>query len=326
MSVFSNRYFKTVLHLFFIFALLLAMQIPLFSSEPTTSGTEGITGLWENSSRFIIIHDGSDSDLCTTVLKVFYGWYYDVASDGSMPNATSVTLLPKYRNNTAGNNTPVISSSIETSVDGIYNLKFTYPKNTTVEVPVLQIDEELYTSFCIKKEQKEGNALLGYWAPASNIEEITLYAMSPLNEVYGWYFTNDKTYHIRYWLTDAPYEEVKATLTDGDDTFVVDKYLKIGCSTYTCVHGLKTEIRNIEIVERPSVVMNEQKTAIALGTPYLIRSSEKTSDSLYKELSEMITEQNSKKKPARKPDIEYLDLDFHHEEIEAFQSDLIQSN
>lgn len=174
-----------------------------------------VKGVWENKERFVMFDDGAvmqsgtadhKTEPAKIVLKPFYGYYYD----------------------------------------GIYDAG-TY----TEGMPLAVFNEGLYTEFWTSHKAAGGT----FWRPENNRRDFTIETVPIARELAGYYTSDDfKTvYKIRYWITKADFSGEKAELRIPDyppkdfaDTILIDKYIKIDSTVYTCATGRRTYVRNPE--------------------------------------------------------------------------------
>ena len=127
-------------------------------------------------------------------------------------------------------------------------------------------------------------------------------------------------YHLRYWRTDMEYQPdalVSFTPLSGK-TYEIKKHLIAGDELYTSATGRRKEVRNMNKAE-PELITNYELgirddgrvLLAAFGEPYLVREDG--------ELSEIIAQANSRRKPPAKPLFEDSKLDFHIEIIDILE-------
>lgn len=296
----------------------------------SASSDASIFGIWESSSRFIEI---SPEGRMRIVLKPYYAFVYEDA--GWIPCQVS-----------------------EESAFGdvaVYTLSVSYPGQRAPQAfSAAVIDgESLYTGFFIKEEEADAapnaqatgqedpaETLSGFWVYCGSADGIKLYGESPAEDFFCLYFDGSRYYRIRYWLTDARFTPLRAVFSragaQSQDQLSVPKFLYRGGFLYTCVTGTGTTLRSYEqgtweLLEgaisfyADKIVFAESRqseTALVrfsgdgevmlLGKPQFARS--KISD-----MDAEIAEHNLKRRPQRKPPVEFMDLDFHWDEIEKLR-------
>ena len=112
---------------------------------------------------------------------------------------------------------------------------------------------------------------LPFLTTAFTIENVPI-----ARELAGYYTSDDlkNVYKIRYWITKADFTEEKAELRIPDfaDAILIDKYIKIGKTVYTCATGRRTYIRNPEkLAALPETA--RVSDILVFGEPLLKRSS-----------------------------------------------------
>lgn len=217
-----------------LFCLFIIFSISafIFSQNQQDSYLNELSGVWENSSRFVVVNN----DSLSFVLKTFYGFYYD-----------EVAVLPAF---------------LTTSETGETLLEINYKGVKQPQVfPIGVINNKLFLDFYCKGsafdnvsssddqnqiENDSESPLQGFWRCSGNVLGIEVALPQIKNEVTCYYFTDEEVYLLRYWKVDLPYTKEYATATDGDFSFTVDKLLKIGDVVYSCTVGRGTQIRNLK--------------------------------------------------------------------------------
>ncbi len=291
-----------------------------------------IFGIWENSTRFVEI--APDMRL-RVILKPYYAFVYEDA--GWIPC--------------------LVSEESELAASGAYSLSLSYPseRRPSVFSAVVLDDNSLYTSFYVKEgetstslqedqvlqeDQALEEILSGFWICHGDPSGIKIYSEPPVDEFFCLYFEGSRYYKIRYWLTDARFRDIRAVFAGQDesleDGLSVPKFLRRGDFLYTCITGTGTTLRNYEQgswefsegaisfnadgimftqsaqTETIALHLSADSSIMALGEPQLKRS--KVTD-----MDAEIAEHNSKRKPPRKPLLEFMDLDFRWDEIERIR-------
>lgn len=303
------------------------------ASESSRTTDSPLNGIWENDSRFVEFT--ADSEL-RIVLKPYYGFVYE--DTGWIPFHTTNTETTEQ----AANN----NSSANLSSPDTYPISVKYNGEKYEQlVPIAVIGNGMYFRFYRKSEaaattDSSADKLNGFWMAAGNADGLRLYRSDVADEFFCYYFDNASYYRIRYWATDARFKDLHATFsaTNGK-SLSVPKFINIGGVLYTCITSTGTLLRNYEsgsytvkdgaISFKPNVIVYAGTTAafreptpytvsndgqiLALGKPYLSRS--KITD-----LDAEIEAHNGLRRPPRKPILEYMDLDFHWEEIERIRN------
>ncbi|MBQ8013816.1 MAG: hypothetical protein IJ257_05420 [Treponema sp.] len=272
-----------------------------------------LQGIWQGSDRLVMFSNENEFAL---VLRVFYQWYNDRASEP----ASFSELKSRDRNNTTSGSAEDIQISYITIVEnpsktaGVYELSVKYPhEKTPVLIPVCIIDGKIYLDFLIKDSaavtdlrlvsevSDKKNTADGFYRAASSASGITIAKPVFEKEVLSYFVTGEgkEIYRIRYWLSEMAYTYEKATFSDGDKVFSVDKYLRIGSHVYQCTTGRSSKIRNIQKSSKfeKAALYDSDGGIIAFGEPYLIKVPE-GNDRSY--LLASVEENNKRKKPAPK--------------------------
>ncbi len=282
-----------------------------------------LAGVWQGKDRLVLF--GKDGNEFAAVLRVFYAWYNDRAAEP----ASYAEYSTRDRNNTTSRRAEHIEikyitlAENESHTAGAYELRVLYPgEKAYTYVPVAIIGGNIYLDFLVKGSASEVDRqhvltsiskstderggvtenlnLEGFWRDCGAASGLLVSPPYIKKERTGYYFYDNSFYHIRYWETDMPYSYARAGFTDGDKSFVVDKYVRSAGKVYTCCTGRRTQIRNIQkSSELPSTCLFDSDGVIcAFGPPYLVRvdGSRKRED-----LQRMTDETNAKRKPPQKP-------------------------
>lgn len=296
-----------------------------------------LQGIWQGEDRLLMFSDQNEFAL---VLRVFYQWYNDRA--GESPSFSE--LKSRDRNDTTvspAEDIQILYSTVcenPSKTAGVYELSVKYPgEKIPVIIPVCIIDGKLYLDFLIKdsaeitdfsslpssdNNSESHSSSDGFYRSASSASGITLSSPVFKKEVISYYVTQDgkEIYRIRYWLSEMDYSYAKATFSDGDKVFTVDKYLRIGSNTYQCTTGRSTKIRNIQKSFKfdKNAVYDSDGGIAAFGSPYLAKvpqGEERTSLAVSQAFLTQIEENNKKKKPAPPPLFPPSFPRFHWKEI-----------
>lgn len=183
----------------------------------------------------------------------------------------------------------------------------------------------------------------GFWLAEGSARGILLYPAEPVTEFYSYVFSGNEYRKVRYWLTDARYRDLfvgvlarAGSTLSGLDAIKVPKFIRVGELLYTCVTGTGKILRNTErgtwtladgfieltpVGERPypdegrrfRATRSSDGNLLALGEPYLSRSSVAALDA-------EIAAHNARRRPPRKPLLEFMKLDFLWDEIERIRN------
>ncbi len=222
------------------------------SDKKISDEKKSVNGIWENKERFVKFNDAvfsenADPEANKTVqaqivLKPFYRYYYD----------------------------------------GIYSAGA-----ELTDMPLAVFNDGIYTEFWTSHKVSGGT----FWRPENNRNDFTIENVPIARELAGYYTSDDlkNVYKIRYWITKADFTEEKAELripansssepadnsipdTDFADVILIDKYIKIGKTVYTCATGRRTYIRNPEkLAALPETA--RVSDILVFGDPLLKRSA-----------------------------------------------------
>ncbi len=327
----TSNSFATALFPFFVFALPLFMFSRLHCEESPSSL---VNGVWENSSRFVEFSSGGKMRI---VLKPYYAFVYEDA--GWIPCTVSS------------------GDGGTTGEEEIFTFEVLYPGDKVPSVfsaallPFSQGNGEeslgFFTRFFVREKEgsyvegeEAGAEFSGFWICKGSGENIKLYRESPDDSFFCFYFRGHRYYKIRYWLTEARYRDVQAVFSPEKESpgviLSVPKFIYADGFLYTCVTGTGTSLRNYESgswetggneikMRADSIVYSGEKMTVSLpfrfsadgnilafGEPYLSRSD-------IRDLDAEIISHNAKRRPPRKPVFEYMELDFHWDEIEELR-------
>ncbi len=310
--------------LFRYFLCAMAISAVFFStaqevSEPVSSGAAGLSGIWENPTRFVAL---SPEGSARIILKTYYGFVFDNAFSASWTASTG-------------------------DFPSIYNLEIRYPgERESGKIPVAIIDDFFYLRF-YRRFLNESSApaeaalagLSGLWLPGGTGTDILIYRREVPESFHAFYFTESEYFRIRYWKTDARPRELNARFQDSSSLeHGVPKFMTVSGTLYTCVTGGSTILRNYErgrysytdgkLKLEPSdaetssppfledildLTFSEDGMVFAVGRPAYQRSA-------VTDLDAAIAAHNSLRRPPRKPLIEFMDLDFRWDDIERIRN------
>ena len=269
-----------------------SMELPAVTEHSLSDNVPPLLqGIWQGTDRLIMFSNENEFAL---VLRVFYQWYNDRAAEP----ASFSELKTRDRNNTTKSHAEEISIHYITIVEnpsktaGVYELAVKYPyEKNPVFIPICIIDGKIYLDFLIKdsasvtdfrffdsttsNEKTDSN---GFYRAAANANGITISLPIFEKEVVSYFIagTGNEIYRIRYWLSEMDYSYAKASFSDGDKIFWVDKYLRIGSQVYQCTTGRSSKIRNIQKSSKfeKIAIYDQDGGIIAFGEPYLVKVPE----------------------------------------------------
>ena len=296
---------------------LRAQTSPDVSAPPAIPALSDLDGVWENGDRFVEFSEAG----MRIVLKPYYGFVWE--DTGVIPATV------------AGEN-------------GLFTITAGYPgEKNEASIPVAVAGDGLYLAFMRRVESTASGAassgpvspLDGFWLAGGNSDGIRLYRQALKEEIFAYYFAGSSYCRIRYWAVEALKKDIQAEffLSDGSQG-VVPKFLEIGEVLYTCITSTGRVLRNYErgsftvdggallfkpenvvyegtaalVYEPVPFVLSEDGSTLALGKPYLVRST-------ITNLDAEIAAHNGKRRPPRKPVFGYMELDFRWDEIDRIR-------
>lgn len=296
-----------------------------------------LQGIWQGEDRLVMFSNQNEFAL---VLRVFYQWYNDRASEP----ASFSEVKSRDRNNTTKSPAEDIQIQYSTIVEnpsktaGVYELSIKYPhEKLPVLVPVCIIDGKIYMDFLIKDSaevtdlrlssdssssgQSKKSESSGFYRSASSASGILIAPPVFKNEVLSYFVTSaGEIYRIRYWLSEMEYSYAKASFSDGDKVFTVDKYLRIGSRVYQCTTGRSSKIRNIQKSSKfeRDTTYDSDGGIVAFGQPYLVKvpeGEERAGVISSTAFLNAIEENNKRRHPSPKPIFPPTFPRFHWKEI-----------
>lgn len=273
-----------------------------------------LAGVWQGNDRLVLF--GKDGNEFAAVLRVFSGRYADRAAEP----AAYAEYATRDRNDATSRTAEHIEIAYITIAEnashtaGAYELQILYPGSREYAyVPIAVIGGDIYLDFLVKGSARDGDYavlppvtadgspdLEGFWRDCGAAAGLLVSPPSSKKERTGYYFSGGTFYHIRYWETDMPYTYEQAGFTDGDQSFVVDKYVRSAGKVYTNCTGRRTQIRNIKkSSELPGTAHFDRDGVIcAFGSPYLVRLDGRENRA---DLQQLTDETNAAPRPSRKP-------------------------
>ena len=281
-----------------------------------------LLGVWENTDRFVEFTENS----MRIVLKPYYRFVYE-----SFPPLSCTALSPAA---------PVPAGSVHT-------LSIRYPRDKkSYPVTVARAGDALFMNFMVRMTipSVAGGelpaSLDGVWLPSGSIPALRLYPLDPADDFYLMLFDGDRYFRVRYWKTDARERDVDGRFTGKNGKeYRLPKFFRIDRTLYTCISATGTILRNYEEgsvliddgalrFDPDRVVFNGTEAAyrhpvpytldgdiLAFGEPYLVRSE-------VSDLDTTITEHNARRRPPRKPIFDFMELDFHWDEVERLRGNI----
>lgn len=281
-----------------------------------------LLGVWENTDRFVEFTENS----MRIVLKPYYRFVYE-----SFPPLSCTAL----------------SSAAPVPAGSVHTLSIRYPRDKkSYPVTVARAGDALFMNFMVRMTipSVAGGelpaSLDGVWLPSGSIPALRLYPLDPADDFYLMLFDGDRYFRVRYWKTDARERDVDGRFTGKNGKeYRLPKFFRIDGTLYTCISATGTILRNYEEgsvliddgalrFDPDRVVFNGTEAAyrhpvpytldgdiLAFGEPYLVRSE-------VSDLDTTITEHNARRRPPRKPIFDFMELDFHWDEVERLRGNI----
>jgi hypothetical protein len=329
------------------------------TGDSTTAGLPSdVAGIWENSSRFIEFK--TDGKMRVVLKPYYGFVYEDsgampcvdasaqgTSSDGGaaapsvqlVPSASVHRLAVRYTGEKYDQFVPLAVIG-----DGMYFRFFRRVEDPAVRVPetgAVQVGANVAQNTTAQGAGAAATSVFsGFWLAAGNADALRIYRSGEVEEFFSYYFSGSTYYRIRYWVTDGLKRDIDAQFEGPDGSAIeIPKFITIGETLYTCITSTGTTLRNYEkgtfelkdgtISFKPSVVayagtaasvrkplpyaVSSDGAVLAIGSPYLVKS--KVAD-----LDAEIKAHNGKRRPPRKPVFDYMDLDFHWDEVEKIRN------
>lgn len=282
-----------------------------------------LQGLWQGRDRLILFSGEESRFAC--VLRVFYTWYNDRASEP--PSYSQVSS--RDRNNTTSAYPENIDISFKTleevasSNEGSYSLCVKYPgQKELFYIPLAKVDDKIYLNFFLRQDyyQQDGSPIKEKYLllDMGTSSGITISPPIIKKELFSYLVDGNFVYRIRYWLSDMENTDELAEFSDGDNVYQVPKYIQTSGNLYTCTTGRSKNIRNIQkSTSLPYDFLTDKENKIyAYGSPYLVFVPGSKNQN---QLQQIVDKNNSKKHPPVKPLFPVSDIDFHWKEISELE-------
>lgn len=321
-------------------ALLISALILFCGSVFSLDIPDSLLGIWEGKDRYVFFENQGDKESpeIVVVLKTYYGWYLDRASEPSSYSETEA----RTRNNATHKEAEHITFELNpvsrcTLTDNVWELTFRYSKRDINYVPVAIIDNKMYLDFFIKDKipvyDENGNPVVnenpynGLWRGNAVSEGIKICTQKEAENIGAFYIWDDKIYNIRYWKSDMDFSSDAALYSKNDTEFNVDSHLFSAGNVYSCVSGRSHKIRNPQdpVTFNPEdYIFDEDKNILVCDKePYLVKLLDKNT---MEQLMEIVKQANSRHAPKEKPLFEDSQLDWHWDVIDELEknSELVQ--
>ena len=267
---------------------------------------EELKGIWKSSDRYIFFGEKMDFSV---ILKMYYTWYYDVASSTSLPDD-----FVKDKNNASFHETKdqkIVLRKLNKNVPA-WELSVQHGKNEETVIPLCVFQNKIYLDFLVKDfSQNEDDSFLGFFQGVSAKEQIRLSKQNEKENIFCYFITPSSIYRIRFWQTDMEYQEdALATFNDSEKIFKIRKHIKSCGKTYTCATGKRERIRNVEkFTQIPKeFLINSQEGIIPVGKPVYEKEENPAN---IEELIQIVKEANKNRHPMPKSPFEKHEVDWH---------------
>lgn len=307
------HFYKTSLIVSVRGAVLVALFLLFFCGAGLAEVPSELFGVWQGDDRILFFDENGDF---SAILQLYYGWYYDVASDKNAGN----DFYGRNRNAATSRSAQTVLVNFEKNneVQNCYEMTLDFGKGSTSKIPVALIDNCLYLDFLIctsnlygfaggvngaletasleQNAKAENSDIFGFWQGVNSAENIRIAERKNRENIFSWYIANDRVYRIRFWKTAMEYSEnAEAIFTDGESVFSVKKHIFSGGQNYTCTNGRGTRIRNIDKFSSfPfDFVLSGDRKIIAFKTRYFTKMDASSREDVIK----IVEEANSRRKP-----------------------------
>ena len=207
----------------------------------------------------------------------------------------------------------ISNSNLENTVE----LQLNYSKHQKTFVPVVIIEENMFTDFYIQDSENHA-----YYRGVAVSKGITASEQSVPQEITSYYVDGDDIYKIRYWITDMDYSDRKVKLNYGDKSFDVDAHIFTGGHNYSCVSGRSKSIRNVfppEKLDDSFIFADDNKILMKNQSPYLTKLADKDD---FSQLMEIVNKANDRKRPPEPPLFPNNHVDFHWDIIDMLEENV----
>lgn len=282
---------------------------------------EELYGLWEAKDRYVFFEQNQDTkeSQIVVVLKMFYGWYYDRASEP----LTYKDLEPRTRNDATSkeaqhiyftiNNIPQIVSNNNSA----YEIQLNYSKHQKNIVPLVIYEDKIFLDFFTKNlfYDENNNPIItanGFWRGNAKENGLLISEDYQRQNIPGFYVNDDKYFDIRFWKSTMEFEDKQVYLEYENQQYLVPKHLISQNTVYACVPGRRIKIRNVvkpfDFIQDDYYFNQDKTVMIPKQEPYLIKIADKKT---VEDLMSMIKKANVRRKPPAPPLFPPKDLDWH---------------
>lgn len=248
---------KHPMHRFFLLLLLICAALPCMA--------QSLTGIWENTERFIEYTPKTDSasaDMLHIVLKTYYRYVYE--DMGEYP----VTCVP------------------DGQAESVYQLAVRYPQSKkAAETSLWVYKDALFSSFYKKIPYTVGNEsagqslsaetaagandgtkqayiLDGFWIEQGHRDGLLIYPQESPAFFDAYFFMGTEYIKFRYWKNESEYQEKYAVFQhiNGKNISVPKLITQYG-SAYNCITSNGSKLKNYE---KGSFVLEKNGDTVSL--------------------------------------------------------------
>ena len=239
---------KHIKHFYISLSLFLILSFPC--------PAQSLTGIWENSERFIEFTGKNNNTVVDTlriVLKTYYCFVYD--DMGTYPVTTEqdntgnvYSLQIRY----PGFKTP-ITTGVWVYADGLFTSfyrKIPYNRGAAGTQQDNRQSEVIGSNVSTQSESAEpsqSTALDGFWVEQGLRDGILIYQQETPAFFDAFFFSGTQYIRFRYWTGDFEYKEKYARFTFDDGVQVtVPKFIRQYNAVYRCITDNGSKLKNYE--------------------------------------------------------------------------------
>ncbi len=292
-------------------------------------------GIWESKDRYVFFEQNDeDEPQLVVVLKEYYGWYYDRATEPASYNEkeSRTRNIPTPRNAEHIYIQNIDTKETENSLYGALDLKYSnWQKNT---IPFFMLEDSIYLKYFVldEREVSEENGSLmtsenqnvsyKFYRGIAPSKGFMISPQSLPKNITGLIIDGEKLYDVRYWQTDMDYSTDYITFEYKNDSYTIPKHLRSCETNYSCVSGRSKKVRNavkpFEYKSEDYIFNDNQKVFTKNEEPYLKRLA---NNSTFEDLMKLVKDANSRRKPDPPALFPENDLDWHWDLIDMLEKD-----
>ena len=293
---------------------LVVLLFALISSLPSQENLKKLNGIWEGRDRFVFFENAADDEnpFFIVVLKTYYGWYYDRASE-----PVTVSDVQARTPNAATHKDPEIIPYKLNELGDAFQISTSYSKHHSDTTTFAIVDDKIYLNpytlivddmtVSAGPSTGSGTADIGsgstyFYRGYQSSLGFLMYEQATDHNITLLIVDGEKYYDVRYWLTDMDYDPSYVTFKYKEDTYSVPKHLQADGENYSCVNGRSKKVRNTMpsfLLSDSNIIYNKDKTVMIKDTePYLTKLTDKQT---IQDLMQIINEANARRKPDPEP-------------------------